>query len=374
MNRAAVLVIGGGISGVSIAYELSRHVPVMLLEMESALAYHTSGRSLATFVESYGPAAVRALTQASRPFFEDPPTRVDSPLFSPLGLLMVAGQGEETDLVGFHASVLDNAPQARLVPAAEMLEINPVLAPGHSELGMFDPATTEIDVHELQQGYIRGLRANGGTIHKSAKVVDARSEAGAWVVTDASGTTYTAKSVVNAAGAWADEVAAVFGVSPVGIRPLRRSAFMVKAPAGVQARGIPLTGSLDHSWHFMPQGEMFACSPAEETLQPPSDAKPDELEIARVIDDLNEATVLKIRGISSPWAGLRTFVADGLPVVGADSADESFFWYAAQGGYGMQLAPAMSQLAAADLLGIAEPEELASLGDTLSELSPTRLR
>ncbi|MFJ5304310.1 NAD(P)/FAD-dependent oxidoreductase [Streptomyces sp. NPDC088350] len=374
MNRASVLVIGGGISGVSIAYELSRHVPVVLLEMESALAHHTSGRSLATFVESYGPVAVRALTRASRSFFENPPTRVDSPLFSPLGLLMVAGPGQGSDLVDFHASVLDNAPQSRLVPAAEVLEINPVLAPGHFELGMFDPATTEIDVHELQQGYIRGLRANGGTIHKSAEVVAARRENGAWVVTDASGATRTAEVVVNAAGAWADEVAAVFGVRPVGIRPLRRSAFMVKAPAGVRARGIPLTGSLDHSWHFMPQGEMFACSPAEETLQPPSDAKPDELEIARAIDDLNEATVLRIRGISSPWAGLRTFVADGLPVVGADSDHESFFWYAAQGGYGMQLAPAMSQLAAADLLGLARPQEPACAADALRELSPTRLR
>lgn len=372
MRRYDVLVIGGGISGVSIAYEIAGTRSVGLLDMEPALAYHTSGRSLATFLESYGGPVIRALTTGSRAAFENPPDVMEPPLLSPLGLLWLGPAGESELIKELHVAVHDMVPDARIVSPEEAEEINPALRKGYTELGMLEPGATEIDVHKLHQGYVRGLRRRSGEVHVSAQLTSARRVGPVWKVTDATGNEYEAEILVNAAGSWVDQVADLAGARPIGIRPLRRTAFLVAPPAGISARGIPLTGNIANTWYFMPQGEMFACSPAEETLSEPCDAKPDELEIARALEEINDATILGARHVRSPWAGLRNFVPDGVPVVGFDQQAEGFFWYAAQGGYGMQIAPALSKTGAALLGGRGISDDLAARGLVAGDLAPTR--
>jgi D-arginine dehydrogenase len=372
VHRYDALVIGGGISGVSIAYEIAENRSVGVLDMEPALAYHTSGRSLATFLESYGGPVIRALTTGSRAAFEDPPEMMDPPLLSPLGLLWLGPAGDGERIRELHVAVRGLVPDVRIVTPEEAEEINPALRPGYTEIGMFEPGATEIDVHKLHQGYVRGLRQRSGQVHVSARVTSVRRVGPVWQVTDAAGTEYQAETLVNAAGSWVDQIAALAGAAPIGIRPLRRTAFLVAPPEGIRVRGIPLTGNIANTWYFMPQGEMFACSPAEETLQEPCDAKPDEVEIARALDEINEATILDARHIRSPWAGLRNFVPDGVPVVGFDQRAPGFFWYAAQGGYGMQIAPALSKTGAALLDGRPLPDDLVARGLDAGDLSPAR--
>jgi D-arginine dehydrogenase len=372
MRRYDVLVVGGGISGVSIAYEIAENRSVGLLDMEAALAYHTSGRSLATFLESYGGPVIRALTTGSRAAFENPPDMMDPPLLSPLGLLWLGPEGDSGRIRGLHEAVHDMVPDAYIVSPEEAQEINPALRPGYTELGMFEPGATEIDVHKLHQGYVRGLRRRSGEVHVSARVTSVERVGSVWRVTDSAGNEYQADTIVNAAGSWVDQIAELARAKPIGIRPLRRTVFLVAPPEGLSARGIPLSGNIENTWYFMPQGDLFACSPAEETLSDPCDAKPDEVEIARALDEINEATILEARHISKPWAGLRNFVPDGVPVVGYDEQAEGFFWYAAQGGYGMQIAPALSTTGAALLEGRGISDDLAARGLRAEQLSPTR--
>lgn len=372
MRRYDVLVIGGGISGVSIAYEIAETRSVGLLDMEAALAYHTSGRSLATFLESYGGPVIRALTTGSRAAFENPPDIMDPPLLAPLGLLWLGPEGDTPQIKSLHEAVHDLVPDAHIVTPEEAEEINPALRKGYTEIGMFEPGATEIDVHKLHQGYVRGLRQRKGEVHVSSRLTWARRVGDVWRLRDSAGNEYEAEVLVNAAGSWVDQVAELAGAKPIGIRPLRRTVFLVPPPEGLSARGIPLTGNIANTWYFMPQGDMFACSPAEETLLQPCDAKPDELEIARALEEINEATTLNARHIKSPWAGLRNFVPDGVPVAGYDSEMPGFFWYAGQGGYGMQIAPAMSKVGAA-LLGAQEIDpDLVARGLHAQQLSPTR--
>jgi D-arginine dehydrogenase len=372
MQRYDVLVIGGGISGVSIAYEMAENRAVGLLDMESALAYHTSGRSLATFLESYGGPVVRALTTGSRAAFENPPDIMDPPLLSPLGLLWLGPHGDTPKIRALHAAVHDLVPDAYLVAPEEAETLNPALRKGYTEIGMYEPGATEIDVHKLHQGYVRGLRRRKGEVHISSKVTSLQRANGVWQVEDSSRKTYEAELVVNAAGSWVDQVAERAGATQIGIRPLRRTVFLVAPPEGLSARGIPLSGNIDNTWYFMPQGDMFACSPAEENLLEPCDAKPDEVEIARALEEINDATILNARSIKSPWAGLRNFVPDGDPVVGWDPQAENFFWYAAQGGYGMQIAPALSKMGAALINGDGVDPDLAARGLAAEQLSPSR--
>jgi len=372
MRRYDALVVGGGISGVSVAYEVAENRSVGLLDMESVLAYHTSGRSLATFLESYGGPVIRALTTGSRAAFENPPDIMMPPLLSPLGLLWLGPEGQSDQIHGLYDAVRDLVPDVRIVSGAEAEQINPALAKGYTEIGMFEPGATEIDVNAIHQGYVKGLRRRGGEIHVSARLVSAERKGSVWNAKDAAGNEYEAETIINAAGSWVDEVAGVCRAKPVGIRPLRRTVFLVASPEGVSPRGIPLTGNIENTWYFMPQGDVFACSPADETLMEPCDAKPDPLEIARALELINEATILNAQSIKRPWAGLRNFVPDRVPVVGYDETAEGFFWYAGQGGYGMQIAPALSKTGAALFDGREVPGDLTARGLRAEDLSPSR--
>ncbi|WP_045538346.1 NAD(P)/FAD-dependent oxidoreductase [Gordonia sihwensis] len=370
------IVVGGGIAGVSIAYELAAHRSVALVERESTLAYHTTGRSAATFLESYGNATVRALTRASRDFFVAPPDIVDGPLVAELPLLIVAEETEVDGLRALYETVSPRSQTIELVDGNAAEQLNPMLRTGYTDLAMVDYGSLELDVHGLHQGFLRGLRRRGGTVLKSAGIVEARRERSSWVLRDAAGDELRARTVVNAAGAWCDEVAGMFGAAPIGIAPLRRTAFMVPGPRETPARSIAarrtMTMSASEDFYFKPDGAGFLCSPAEETPQPPSDAKPDDLEIARAIERLNEATLLAVRSVSTSWAGLRSFTADRTPVVGPDPAVDGLFWFAGQGGYGIQMAPALARAGASLALTDDLPADLADFGITAASLAPGR--
>jgi D-arginine dehydrogenase len=367
-----VLIIGGGMAGVSLGYELSADRSVGLLEMETTLAFHSTGRSAATFLESYGGPEVRALTTSSRTFLENPPDVFESKPLKPLPLLFVAPEGRGDLVRQLQADVSSLVPDVRLVGADEARGLNPVLAPGYVELAMLEPGAMEIDVHAVHQGYLRGMRRRKGDIHTSAKVAGASYRDGVWTLTDAHGERSQAPVVVNAAGAWADKVAALAGVSPVGIMPLRRTIFILAAADGLDISLLPLTADIDGTWYIKPEGRQFLCSPADEVLQPPSDAKPDEIQIARALDAINTATTLNSRHVRSAWAGLRNFVPDRVPVVGFDPLAENFFWFAGQGGYGIQTAPAMARAGAALIRGDEFPEDIRQRGLTAYGLARDR--
>ncbi|ALG83330.1 NAD(P)/FAD-dependent oxidoreductase [Gordonia phthalatica] len=373
------IVIGGGIAGVSIAYELAEHQSVAVVERESTLAYHTTGRSAATFLESYGNATVRALTRASRDFFVAPPEFVDGPLVADLPLLIVAEEAEVETLRALHEAVNGGPTHSgtiELIDGAAAEALNPMLRPGYTDLAMVDFGSLELDVHGLHQGFLRGFRRRGGEVLKSAGIVGARRERSAWVLTDAQGDELRTRNVVNAAGAWCDEVAELFGAAPIGIRPLRRTAFMVSGPrelpAGFSASRRTMTMSASEDFYFKPDGASFLCSPADETLQEPADAKPDDLEIARAIERLNEASLLGVRSVATSWAGLRSFTADRTPVIGADPTVDGFYWFAGQGGYGIQMAPALARAGAGLTLHGELPADLTGIGLSASVLSASR--
>ena len=367
---ADVIVIGGGIAGSSVAYELSGSVRVALLEMESSLAYHTTGRSAATFLETYGGQQVRALTTGSRDFLERPPDCFDGVLMTPRPLLQFATTGRGHVVERMHAAVTSLVSDAELLTGEQCREVFPLLAPGAAERGIYEPRAMALDVAAIGQGYVRGARANGAVIHHQAKVSTLSRRADRWTVDTEDGVRHRAPIVVNAAGAWADAVAVAAGVGGVGLTPLRRTVFMV--PAGVPTAGLPNCSEVDQSFYVNPEETQFLCSPADETPCPPSDAKPDEVEIARAIEAINAATTLGVRSIGASWAGLRTFAADRNFVIGADPLADGFFWLAGQGGYGIQTAPSTARLAAALILGRDVPEDLLARGLDPAQLVPRR--
>jgi D-arginine dehydrogenase len=367
-----LLVIGGGMAGVSIGYEMASDRSVGLLEMESTLAFHTTGRSAATFLESYGGPYIRGLTVASRAFLENPPDTFESKPLSPLPLLWLAPEGRGSLLRAMHDEVSQLVRDVRLVQPDEAYEMHPLLRRGYLELAMLEPGAMEIDVHAVHAGYVRGLRQRKGDIRTSVKIVEIGRRAGVWTLRDSQGEEYQAPVVVNAAGAWVDDLAALARVTPIGIMPLRRTIFMLGAPDGLDTSRLPLAGDIDGTFYMKPEGPQLLCSPADEVLQPPSDARPDEVEIARAVDAIQDATTLTSRHVRTSWAGLRNFTPDRVPVVGFDPAADGFFWFAGQGGYGIQTAPAMARTGASLIRGADVPEDVAARGVTAAAIAPDR--
>ena len=332
-QRADVVVIGGGIAGVSAAAELSDQLSVVLLEREQTLAYHTTGRSAALFFGSYGHPDTLPLTRESLEWFDDPP-HVDHPVLTPRGAITVVFSGALPELEGG----IPITPQ-------EAVEQVPALRGDLLVGAVWEPDAADMDVAAIHQAYVRRLRSNGGTIATSSEVTALRA-ASPWQIVTPEGT-WEADHVVNAAGAWGDQIAELAGLRPVGLTPKRRTAFMVTAPP--QSERWPLVTDADHSFYFKPDGTQLLCSPADETPSAPVDARPEDVDVAMAIERINDATTLQIRSIRSSWAGLRTFAPDGSMVIGPDPDDPTFHWLVGQGGTGIQTAPAAAKLLA-DLL------------------------
>lgn len=368
-------VIGAGIAGASAAYEISARASVLLLERESQPGYHTTGRSAALYMESYGTPAIRALTRASRAFFDAPPAAFGAePLLAPRGVLHVAQPDQGELLEAAWRELSERGGGVRRVSRDEMLAVVPCLRPEVTGAGLAEDSASDIDVHALHQGYLRGLRQHGGQVRNHAEVVALSRSGGVWTLRLADGEVVQARNVVNAAGAWADEVAKLAGVRPIGLEPRRRSAFTFLPPAGVDASRWPAVVGIDESYYFKPDAGQLLGSPANADPVDPHDVVPEELDVAMGIYRIEQATTMTIRRPGRTWAGLRSFVADGDMVIGWDGQCEGFFWLAAQGGYGIQSAPGAALLARNLLLGEGLDERLLAQGVEARALSPGRLR
>ena len=368
-----VLVIGAGIAGVSLAAELAPSRQVLVLEMEDHPCFHTTGRSAALFAEAYGSPVIRRLTQASRMFLEAPPEGfAEHPLLTPRGWMFVADADRRHLLDALHDEINSADGDLRPIHRDEALRRVPILDPAWLAGALHDDQALDIDVHALHQGYLRQIRAAGGQVQTSARVEGLGRRGERWVAHTSQGDVL-APVVVNAAGAWADRLGEAAGARPIGLRPLRRTAVMIDPPAGQDPAAWPMVVDVEELFYFKPDGGQLLLSPCDETPSQPCDAHPDILDVAIAVDRLMQACTLEVRKVGRSWAGLRSFVADRNPVVGFDPALEGFFWVAAQGGYGLQTAPALSRAAAALVLGQGLPSDLLARGVTESDLSPARL-
>jgi D-arginine dehydrogenase len=373
MEQLDYLIIGGGIAGASAGFFLAPHGRVAVLERESQPGYHSTGRSAALYLESYGTPQVRALTRASRAFLDAPPAGFsEQPLLGPRGCLLVATQGQESELQAHWDLLRAMAPNARQLTPAQALERVPALRADRLIGAVLEPDAFDMDVHAIHQGYLRGVRRHGGQVVCDAEVTALRRVDGLWRVTSRAGD-FAAPVLLNSAGAWADVIAALAGVRPIGLQPKRRSAFTFAPPAGMDVRHWPCLISADESWYVKQDAGMLLGSPANADPVPPQDVQPEEMDIALAIDRIQQMTTLEIRRPARIWAGLRSFVADGDLVGGFDPQAEGFFWVAAQGGYGIQTSAAMGEACAALARGEALPARIAGFGLTEEMLGPARL-
>jgi D-arginine dehydrogenase len=364
-----IVIIGAGIAGASAAAELSRTHKMILLERESMPGYHSTGRSAALFSEIYGGAPVRALSRASREFLFNPPDGFTAhPLVKPRGSLYVASTAQRASLDTFLANP-DVQQSVHRIRREEALAACPILRPEYVDAAILEPDASDVDVHALHDGYLRLFKKRGGTLITSAEVRTLDRRNGAWIVATAAGT-FRAPTIVNAAGAWADDVATKAGAAPQGIQPRRRTALLVELPAGQNPDAWPMTIDIDETFYFKPDAGLLLVSPADETAIDPCDVQPEEMDIAIAIDRVERATTLKINRIRKKWAGLRSFGPDRSPVIGFDPSLAGFFWLAGQGGYGIQTAPAAALLAATLVRGEALPQSFD--GFNPASVSPAR--
>ncbi len=376
MSTHQTLIVGAGIAGASLAWRLAqRGDAVTLLEREAQPGAHSTGRSAAMFMETYGPPQVRALTRAGRRFYLDPPAGFsDEALITPRAALTVGTAEQGAELDALYATLAGAGTRLKRVSAAEALALFPVLAPDKVGGGVLDEDGYDMEVHALLQGFLRGARAAGASLRTGAEVVRASHDGKGWAVQLANGEVLRADTLVNAAGAWVDELAVRAGVQPIGIEPRRRSAFTFRAPDDLDPSGWPMAIDVGETWYIKPDAGQLLGSPANADATTPHDVQAEELDIATGIYRIEEMTTLRIRRPTAVWAGLRNFVRDGEIVIGFDAAAPRFFWLAAQGGYGIQSAAGVSLLAASQILGDALPPELVAQGVNVQAVSPARLR
>jgi D-arginine dehydrogenase len=373
-QTAEFLVIGAGMAGVSAAAHLAEFGRVFVLEGEDQPGYHSTGRSAAVFSETYGPLPVRILTRAGRGFYEDRAGGfAEHPILSPRGALVYAMPGQEAVLDALWAELAPRDPTIRRLDAAQTRALVPVLRPEKIVSGVLEPGAMDIDVHALHMAYLRLLRRRGGHLVTTAPVARLAHEGGTWSATTPAGR-YTAPVIVNAAGAWADEVAVLAGLAPIGIVPKRRTALIVAPPPGIAIGGWPLTIDAEETGYFKPDSGKLVVSPADETPVAPSDVQPEELDVAIAIERLIERTTIAVHHVERKWAGLRSFAADKIPVVGFDPLMPGFFWLAGQGGYGIQAAEGLARSAAGLIGAGCLPADIAALGLDPATLSPGRCR
>ncbi len=376
MSRAVrefdVIIIGAGIAGASAGYFLSADHKVCLLEREAHPGYHTTGRSAAVYTRAYGNAPIRALTAASEDFFNNPPPGfAEHPLLSPRGALVIGGAHQEAALDAAFEESRRTVSTVQRLDQAQTLAHVPVLRADKVAGGVYEPEAKDIDVAGVHQGYLRGIKALGGELVVDAGVETLTYRMGKWCIDTPAGK-FAAPVVVNAAGAWCDEVGEIAGMPRIGLQPKIRTVIVFDAPAGLAIDAWPLTVGVAEDFYFKPDAGRILGSLADETPSPPCDILPDEIAIATAADRIQNVADLPIRHIANKWAGLRSFVADRTPVVGFDPSADGFFWLAGQGGYGIQTSPAMGRTAAALVSGGDLPADIAAFGVGASDLTPNR--
>jgi len=366
------VVVGGGVAGASVAYELSQQARVVLVEREVGLGYHSTGRSAAVISENYGPLGWQTLVTASRPFFEAPPPGfAATPLLHRIGALYFGTAAQSGELAMAKTELERRGVPCTLMSAAEAAPLSPTVRAELFATALHEPNCADIDADALVQGYVRLGKAKGLQAMMSTEAVQLERRGGVWHVRT-SGAAFTADKVVNAAGSWADDVAQRASIRPKGLTPYRRTAITFDPPVGADLRTWPMTFDQDETWYFKPEAGRVMVSPVDKTATLPCDAAPEEYDIAIAVNRIEMATTMKVSRIISRWAGLRTFAPDQQPVIGPDPDEASFCWLAGQGGNGVMGAPAAAKLTAALVLGQTPPAFLDAYRLDLNGLLPGR--
>ncbi|MGI9412414.1 MAG: NAD(P)/FAD-dependent oxidoreductase [Hyphomicrobiales bacterium] len=367
-ETADIIVIGGGMAGIGAAARLAGSAKVVVLERESQPGYHSTGRSAAMFIENYGGPAIRKLTRASRAPLENPDTdHWHSAVLGPRGVMYLAMPGQEATLRG----LIDGSDGVDEITPDDACSRVPLLKRDSIVMAAFEQDAQDMDVNELLMGFRRLFRAQGGEIVCDAGAERLSRSDGVWSVETVSGT-YAAPVVVNAAGAWVDDIALKAGLAPLGFKPCRRSVAIVPTPDDLDITTWPTTAEMDEQFYFKPEAGKLLISPADETLVDPHDAYADDMAIAEGIHVFGQVVDLEVNRIEHTWGGLRTFSPDRSHVIGLDPRTEGFFWCGGQGGYGIQSAHGAAMLTAGLVLENKIPEPLTALGLSRDEVAPDR--
>ena len=343
MGRYDIAIVGAGMAGASLAAALGDRARVLLLEAEDRPGYHATGRSAAFWTESYGGPGVQPLTTASGAWLED------GGFLTPRGALTIARAGHEAELEAFAARFAVLGVRVEVLERDALAAAVPGLRPGWT-LGAFEPDCRDIDVAALHQHYLGQARRAGAELWCAARLCAATAGARGWHLRCADGREAEAAVLVNAAGAWADGVADLAGAARLGISPLRRTIAQLRVAPAAPAN-LPLVLDLAERFYFKPEAGRLWLSPHDETPSVPCDAAPEEIDVAAAIARLEQVVDWQVERVEHRWAGLRSFAPDRLPVYGFDPSVARFFWFAGQGGFGIQTAPAAADLAARLLLG-----------------------
>lgn len=375
--EADLVIIGAGMAGASLAYEASRAgLRCVVLERESQPGYHTTGRSAALYAPLYGNRPVRALTRASRAFYDAPGEGfADHPLLVTRPSLFYARGDQREAVQAFLDEMGPDSQLKHLRGANRVREEVPVLRDEAACEGVLDESSSDIDVAALLQGYLKAARALGAQMHFRIDLseADIRRSVRGWEIHQP-GLAVQAARLAVCAGAWADTLAPILGAQPPGIEPKRRTALVFEAGSGSLPAHMPMAINIIEDLYFRPEAGRILLSPADETPSPPCDAQPEELDVAIAIDRLGRDTHLEVRRITARWAGLRSFAADRAPVAGFDPQVPDLYWLVGQGGYGIQMAPALAQWCAAELAGKPAPAAILDEGLEPAQISPARPR
>ena len=337
-----IAIIGAGMAGASLAAELAPHARVVVLEGEDRPGYHTTGRSAAFWDECYGGPDIVPLTVASGRYL------AEHGFLSPRGGLYIGRDQDAAALDAFMERFAPTGIDIRRLGRAELAALIPGLKPAWTG-AIHEPASADIDVAALHQHYLTLAKRDGVVLETRARLVAAEREGARWRLATERGLELTAGVLVNAAGAWADPVAQIAGAAPLGITPMLRTVAQVRT-APVPPATLPLTLDINGSFYFKPESGRLWLSPHDETPVEPCDAAPGELAVAEAIDRFEAVVDWRIEAVERRWAGLRSFAPDRLPVYGFDARCEGLFWFAGQGGFGIQTAPAAARLAAQTIL------------------------
>jgi len=357
-----IAIVGAGMAGASLAAELAPHASVLVLEREAQPGYHSTGRSAAFWEESYGGPQVYPLTAASEGFLRD------AGFLSPRGALNIGREGDRAKIEGFVARFQAAGVRIELLNRAGIAAKVPGLRADWT-CGAWEPACADIDVAGVHAHYLAAARRGGVRIECNAALAHATREGAGWRLVTAREAQFRAGVLVNAAGAWADEVAQLAGTAPLGIAPKRRTVAQLRTDPA-PPRDLPLVLDINEGFYFKPDGTRLWLSPHDEEPSDPCDAAPEELAVAQAIDRFEGVVDWRIAAVERRWAGLRSFAPDRLPVYGFDAAESAFFWFAGQGGFGIQTAPAAARLGAQLLLGLPADQVTARIDAAL--YSPAR--
>ncbi|WP_374651564.1 NAD(P)/FAD-dependent oxidoreductase [Dongia sp.] len=373
-NRSDYLVIGAGISGAAVAAELAEIGSATLVEMEERPGYHSSGRSAALYTPNYGPASVRAIVAASAEFYRNPmPGFVDHPLLTPRQAMSFVPAGFEAKIDEAMAVATPATPLQEISPD-QACKLAPLLKREAVARAVLDPHVMDMDAGAIHQGFLKLLKHRGGQTFTDHRITALERKGSQWHATTSSGAQFAAPIVINAGGAWADEIGRMAGMRAIGLQPMRRTAIIIASDPVLAPPTMPaVDDGATEAYVKLDAGRLMA-SLGDATPSPPCDAQPEDLDMAMIVDWLERNTHLTVKRIEHSWAGLRSFVADHCPVVGFDRAGDGFFWLAGQGGYGIMLAAALGRLSRSLIENDRIPADLAARGLSAANLSPDRCR